>query len=74
MDWDAGIGEFLLENPEPAALPSPALLQASAPEALEAREPGLSPVLSIGIALVAGMAAVLSISLAMSLRKGRTES
>jgi hypothetical protein len=32
MNWDAGIGEFLLQNPEPAALPSPALLQASAPD------------------------------------------
>jgi hypothetical protein len=32
LNWDAGIGEFLLQNPEPAALPSPALLQASAPD------------------------------------------
>ena len=32
-NWNAGIDEFLLQNPEPAALPSPALLQASAPNA-----------------------------------------
>jgi hypothetical protein len=32
MDWDTEISEFLLKNPEPAVMPSPALMQSSAPD------------------------------------------
>ena len=72
-DWDAGIGEFLLQNPEPTALPSPALLQASVPERLEVEEAGHSPVLGIVVAMTAALLTILSISLAISIRKDRTE-
>lgn len=97
INWDAGIGEFLLQNPEPAALPSPALLQASAPGPspvgaepdapivaavtdvaqatskviadVDLREPGLSPLLTTGIVLVIGMAAVALASFTLYHRK-----
>jgi hypothetical protein len=73
-DWHAGIAEFLLQNPEPTTLPSPALLQASAPEPVLEPESGRSPIGNVAAALTAGVVAIFGVSLALSLRKDGTES
>ncbi|MCC6488685.1 MAG: hypothetical protein IT364_14400 [Candidatus Hydrogenedentes bacterium] len=73
-DWVAGIDEFLLQNPEPAALPSPALHQASAPVLPDAAGEGWSPGAALLMAMAVGLVATLAVSLAISLRKVRAES
>lgn len=72
-DWVAGIEEFLLQNPEPAALPSPALHQASDPDLQVVADEGRSPTVAVGMAMAVGLIAILAVSLAISFRKVRAE-
>ena len=84
-NWDAEIEEFLLDNPEPAAMPSPALMQSSSPDEpapgpvspapdADEKDQGVSPLTTVGVAVAAALVAVVIGSIILSRKKEGNDS